>query len=642
MSLREAVAPRIATRVESRNVAMPASAYAARSYSAALLTLGVAAIHFAVAPEHFDEYFAYGFFFVSVGLAQLGLAVAIVVAPSRRLFLIAAGGTAAVIAIWLISRTFGLPIGPGRGKPEPVGLVDLQATLMEAISIVLFLRRMRVPSKPKHRGRVRMALNTTPALLAALLAGFVGAGVAANPMMVVYSAAPPVPGQTSTSVTALVAPPGPEPVEAFTLTAAVTNISGHEAWAYNGTVPGPELRVAQGDRVRVTLVNHLPTSTSIHWHGLIIPDAEDGVAGITQDAVAPGATYTYEFVARDTGTYWYHSHQDTSHQLIHGLFGAMVVEPRDTSAAPQHDYTLLIHHLPDGSRIEVNGSSDLHLAAAPGDNVRLRIVSALEPGPAIDLTPLAPVLVGAPYRVTALDGHDLNGPQPLGPERIQMGIGQRVDLTFTMPISGSVQLQGLVGGAPFFSFGAKPPSASVTIGDGPAPAAMNLSSLPRFDLTSYGLPASDRVADATHFDVTRQIVLRGGPGFRDGDVNFLDTFSGQASPNIPPIRVREGQLVRLEIVNPSRTYHPIHIHGHVFTVLARNGRPLSGSPVHLDTILVPPGETWDVGFVADNPGIWMLHCHILDHAASGMSMTINYEGISTPFTMGVLSGNIPE
>jgi FtsP/CotA-like multicopper oxidase with cupredoxin domain len=489
---------------------------------------------------------------------------------------------------------------------------------------------------------VRLALTTTPALLAAALAVFVGAGTAANPMMVAYNAAPAVPGQPSTSLVTLTAQPGPEPVKAFTLTAAPARIGGQDAWAYNGSVPGPELRVTQGDRVRVTLVNHLPAATSIHWHGLSVPNAEDGVSGITQDAVPTGGTFTYEFVANDAGTYWYHSHQDTSRQLIDGLVGAIVVEPRQGLVATQHDYAVLVHELPDASGIEVNGTSNLHLDAAPGDTVRLRLISAFEPESISDLNPLTPVLVGAPYKVSALDGHDLNQPQDLGPEHIAMAIGQRVDLVFTMPASGSVQLRGLTGSAPFFSFGAKRPQATVTIGDGPAPAAINLASLPRFDLTSYGVPAPDRVADAGHFDVFQQIVLRGGPGFRDGDLNFMHTFNGHASPNIAPIRVREGDLVHIRIVNPSQGFHPIHVHGHVFTILARNGKPLSGSPVHLDTVLVPAGETWDVGFVADNPGIWMLHCHILEHAASGMSMTINYEGISSPFTMGARSGNVPE
>jgi len=106
-----------------------------------------------------------------------------------------------------------------------------------------------------------------------------------------------------------------------------TSIGGVTAWTYNGVVPGPVLRVNQGDRVRVTLRNHLPVATTIHWHGVFVPNADDGVAGVTQNAVPSGQSYVYEFVARDPGTYWYHSHQDTSNQLPRGLYGSLVVLP---------------------------------------------------------------------------------------------------------------------------------------------------------------------------------------------------------------------------------------------------------------------------------------------------------------------------
>jgi FtsP/CotA-like multicopper oxidase with cupredoxin domain len=249
------------------------------------------------------------------------------------------------------------------------------------------------------------------------------------------------------------------------------------------------------------------------------------------------------------------------------------------------------------------------------------------------------VLAGAPYVVAALDGHDLNAPQRLGPERIPLGMGQRADIIFTMPNTGAVRLAGLKGTA-LFPW-STPATASVTIGVGPLPS-VNVSSLPSFDLTRYGLPAQDAVADAPQYDVTREIVLGGAPGFRNGSFDFSDTFDGMASPYVPPIHVREGQLVRLHIVNNSPKFHPIHIHGHVFSVLAKNGRRLTGAPIHLDAVLVAPGETWDVAFKADNPGIWMLHCHVLAHASAGMSMMVNYEGIYTPYTMGTQSGNIPE
>ena len=611
----------------------------APGYAATLLTLGAAAIHFAAAPEHLSEYLLYGILFILLGAAQVALAVALVVAPSRRLYRGALIGTLAVIGIWLMSRTTGLPIAPIPWRPEAIAFPDFAATLLEAIACLVFLVRLwRRP--PRRRGRVRVVLTTLPAALFAPLMAFGGVGGALSPMPAAYNTAPFVAGQTSTSVVDLVAPDGNQPLKEFTLTAAPTTVGGHSAWAYNGTVPGPELRVRQGDRVKVILINHLPAATSIHWHGINVPNEMDGVAGITQDAVAPGGFFVYEFIANEPGTYWYHSHQDTMNQVPRGLFGSLVVEPNGSTPTVR-DYTLMIHTLPNSDAVAVNGSANLHLEANPGDTVRLRLIDAIS---AMDFGPTGtvqmPVLIGAPYTVAALDGHDLNQPQPLGPERIPLGMGQRADLVFTMPSAGAVRLVGIRGISPFPW--SSPTNASVTIGKGPVPA-VSVSSLPTFDLTHYGVAATDPVLDATRFDVTRQIVLSGGvPMFRNGTFDVADTFNGQASPLIQPINVRLGDLVRLHIVNRSRTTHPIHIHGHIFSVLTKNGRKITGSPVHLDAILVGPGDSWDVGFVADNPGIWMLHCHVLIHAAGGMSMTINYDGIYTPFTMGTASGNIPE
>jgi FtsP/CotA-like multicopper oxidase with cupredoxin domain len=475
-------------------------------------------------------------------------------------------------------------------------------------------------------------------VLFAPLVTYLGVGAALTPMPIAYNAAPVVPGEASTSVADLTAAPGPQTVKSFTLTASVASVGGHQAWTFNGTVPGPELRVTQGDRVRVTLVNHLPDPTSIHWHGINVSGAMDGVAGITQDAVRPGSSFTYEFIADTAGTYWYHSHQDAMNQIPKGLVGSIVVQPKDAPKTRARDYSVLVHSQPGTDAIEVNGTSSLHLEAAPGDTVRLRITNGAEPG--LDLAPLTPVLVGTPYVVAALDGHDLNWPQQLGSQRIPLGMGQRADLVFTMPDTGAVRLVGLKE----VVFPWSPPSSPVvTIGDGPPPAAVKVESLPVFDITRYGTPAPDSVADAGQYDVTREIVLGGGPVFRNGAFTFADSFSGMTSPHIPPIRVREGQVVRLHIVNPGdHSSHPIHIHGHVFSVLAKNGHQLTGSPVHTDTVLVGPHQSWDVAFKANNPGVWMLHCHILEHAAAGMSMTINYDGVSTPFTMGSRSGNVPE
>jgi FtsP/CotA-like multicopper oxidase with cupredoxin domain len=443
----------------------------------------------------------------------------------------------------------------------------------------------------------------------------------------------------------LTAAPGDEPVRSLTLTARVARIDGRDAWTYDGTVPGPELRVVQGDRLRVTLVNHLPESTTIHWHGVPgVPNAEDGVAGITQQAVPPGQSMTYEFVASEPGTYWYHSHQDTSNQVTRGLFGALVVEPK-SGPTEDRDYTVVLHDGVGGG-VVANGTSDLRLAARPDERVRLRLVDAVAPG--MDGTPEAPVLFGAPYRVVALDGRDLNQPQLLGPRRIPIGMGQRADLVFTMPASGAVRLadtesqshsSGVQSAIAAASGSVSLPS--VTIGDGPLAPSPRLDTLAAFDPIHYGVPAADPVATA-HVDATFPIVLTEQPGFHDGSIQLVHEINGKASPGVPPITVREGEVVRLHMVNDTSEYHPMHLHGHTMSVMSRNGAPVTGSPVRLDSVLVGPHETWDVVFLADNPGLWMFHCHVLLHAAFGLTMSIDYAGITTPYSMGTRSGDMPE
>jgi len=194
------------------------------SYSAALLTLGAAAIHFAAAPGHFSEYLPYGIFFILLGAAQVAHAVGLIVKPSRRLYALALLGTLAVIGLWLMSRTTGLPIAPQPWRPEEIAFPDFAATLLEAIACVLFVFRVRRPSA-NRRGVVRIVLRTLPAGLFAPLLAFGGVGGALNPMPGAFSAAPFVAGQTSTSLVNLVAPDGGQPRKVFTLTAAPITVS---------------------------------------------------------------------------------------------------------------------------------------------------------------------------------------------------------------------------------------------------------------------------------------------------------------------------------------------------------------------------------------------------------------------------------
>jgi len=296
-------------------------------------------------------------------------------------------------------------------------------------------------------------------------------------------------------------------------------------------------------------------------------------------------------------------------------------------------------------QVLVNGVADeLHLDALPGETVRLRIINAVSPG--MDGGPEAPALIGAPFRVVALDGRDLNAPDVLGPTRVPLGMGQRADLVFTMPPTGDVRLVDteLVGETSpvqdvlFASH--KPQLPTVRFGGGETPVA-DAAALPLFDALGYGAPANDPLTTATP-NVTMPLVLSKQPGIRDGTVQLVHMINGQASPDTQPISVSEGDIVRLHIVNNTAEYHPMHLHGHVFSVLAIDGSQVRGSPIHQDTVLVGPNRTVDVAFVADNPGVWMLHCHVLLHAGMGMTTSINYVGYSTPFEMGTRSGNMPE
>jgi FtsP/CotA-like multicopper oxidase with cupredoxin domain len=636
------------------------SAYSrALLYPAALLTLGAAVIHSSVVAHHLQEYLPFGLFFIVVGAAQVALAGAIVLWPSRKLFAWAAVGTLAVLALYAVSRTVGLPFGPseqiaGLRLADPLSLflelatangqlAGLLTSLLELVSLPLFaLLLLRGPRARRRRPAWRVGLAMVLALLITLLiAALTLAGVSAeaNPLPYAVNMSTAAPGQPAVAMSSLIEPPGSQPLKSFTLTAQVVPVNGQDLWTYNGAVPGPELRVNQGDRVRVTLINHLPAATAIHWHGLRLPNAEDGVAGVTRHAVPPGASYTYEFVVKDPGTFWYHSHQDTQRQLPLGLYGALLVAPAaglapDRGPSPlgglafDRDLTVIVG--------DANFAADRHLDAQPGQRVRLRIVSAFQE----DVTgyPELLALAGAPYQVIALDGHDLNQPQTIGPQLLPIGPGQRFDLAFQMPASGQVRL---LDHRP--QTGSRlPQSEWAILGTGAAPALPDFASLPTFDLTSYGLPAPDPVAARATFDLSRDLTVTSQPGVRYGAFEFVHRFDGQSFPNTPTIIVRQGQSVQLRFSNDTDEWHPMHMHGHYFSVISKNGRPLSGSPVHLDSVLVGPHETWVVAFVADNPGLWMLHCHVLIHAAYGLSAMLSYAGIATPFTIGTLSGDFPE
>ncbi len=398
-----------------------------------------------------------------------------------------------------------------------------------------------------------------------------------------------------------------------------------DGYTLNGSSPGPEIRATQGDLVQVTLVNEsVPDGVTLHWHGVDLPNAEDGVAGVTQDAVAPGAEHVYRFVVEDAGTYWFHSHQVSHEQVRRGMFGTLVVEPPpDDAAHPQPDVDVVAAvHTYDGNRT-VNGvAGQAEAPASPGDTARVRVVNT-------DNGPLRTWVDGAPFRVVAVDGIDLNAPTELEQVAVTVTAGGRVDLELTLPADGAAVRIG-TGADTALVVG--PEGAEVPAG--PEPEA-------ELDLLAYGSPAP--VGFATdRFDRSFDYRIGRRPGFLDGRPGLWWTVNGRMFPDVPMFLVTEGDVVRMTIANDSGEVHPMHLHGHHAVVLSRDGVASTGSPWWVDSLNVEDGATYEIAFVADNPGVWMDHCHNLPHAAEGLLAHLMYDGVTTSYVVGGDTDNSPE
>nr|WP_246320567.1 multicopper oxidase family protein [Paenibacillus qinlingensis] len=436
------------------------------------------------------------------------------------------------------------------------------------------------------------------------------------------------------SVADLTGPKEGTPDRRFTLVAqkkTVTLSSGKtvDAWTYNGQLPGPELRMKEGELIEVTLTNEdIDVGVTAHWHGLDVPNAEDGVAGATQNAVMPGETYTYRFRAEQVGTFWYHSHQDSQEAVSKGLFGALIVEPKEvadttTFTIPFKDITVMTHLWKNAFAIGANDELDRQ-AVAPGTPVRMRLINT------DDWVNQTYTLVGTPFEVAAIDGTELNKPDLLTNTRVIVPTGGRIDLTFVMPDHPV-----------YLNVGTNKKGGIFLSADGQG----NVPELPQtvaFDPLTYGRPAATPFDANSKFDRDFTLILDNKLGFYNRNFDFLYTLNGKVFPDAPMFMVKEGDLVKTTFINRGNVEHPMHLHGHHVLVLSRNGKPSIGSPWWSDTLDVQPGETYEVAFVANNPGLWMDHCHNLVHAAAGMSMHLMYEGVTTPFSVGSGTQNHPE
>ncbi|MEJ7931340.1 multicopper oxidase family protein [Ramlibacter sp. AN1015] len=419
------------------------------------------------------------------------------------------------------------------------------------------------------------------------------------------------------------------------------------AWAYNGSVPGPLLRARQGERLRVVLDNRLPQDTTVHWHGLRVPNAMDGVPHVTQQPVRPGDSFVYEFDLPDAGTYWYHSHFRGSEQLERGLHGALVVEEAQPlrvdrevvwvlddwrlgpdggiseSFGSAHDMS---HAGRIGNAVTLNGQRAQDLALRPGERLRVRLLNVA------NARIFSLGFEGHSPQVIALDG------QPVTPHappagRVVLGPGMRCDLLLDAigkPGERHAVFDDFDPRRAFDLLHLRYGNEVLRAAPPPWPIALPDNTVPEPDLPQAsrhvlrftgGMMGSMHRAVLDGESLPMMSLMRRGKAWAINGVVSSGHGEGHAPAHghadAPLLSLDRGRSYVLALDNDTRWHHPIHLHGHSFRVVRRGGRPTAHREWR-DTVLLGPGEQAEIAFVADNPGDWMLHCHVLEHQDGGM------------------------
>lgn len=437
--------------------------------------------------------------------------------------------------------------------------------------------------------------------------------------------------------------PGPETVVDLTLDAAerprvLPCFAGKEypLWTFSDDAVLPVVRMRLGQRLRTSLVNRLPRAgehTSIHWHGLRIPIDQDGVPFISQEPVPPGGRHVYDFVPPDTGSFFFHTHCNTVEQLGRGLAGLLIVEGDETEpydgevVLAVRDWKIgetgFLPFMTDrgagnagtfGTVRSTNDEDGPTIAVPASADVRVRVYN-LDPTRILEIG-----IDGAEAAVVAVDGHACPA-FPLTGWR--MGTAMRVDLVVRTPADGATaRLVDYRTATPWTvatfaaagdpqrrgAFDPAPLRASLV----PEPALVGAETIP-FEFASTAAASTVLAADERF------------PGIDDlclADRTFWSinktTWPADGHNRLPPplAVLQRGRSYVFALTNISKQFHPIHFHGHTWSVLDSTRQQLP--PHRADTVLLVPRETLRVAFVADNPGDWMFHCHLIEHQETGM------------------------
>lgn len=455
-------------------------------------------------------------------------------------------------------------------------------------------------------------------------------------------------------------------------------------WAYDGQAPGHPIRCQAGDHLEVDVVNRLPEPTTVHWHGIRLRNDMDGVPHLTQQAIAPGQRMRYAFTAPDPGTYWLHPHVRL--QRERGLFAPLIIDDPREHGDYDVEFVVVLDDWIDGAgatpdqvlaELEKGGMNSRYEAAVRAGKILDRSkswqyhVPAKIASPSPGMTPMpVPVrlasavdypfyllngrLPTAPHTMrarprqrarirlinaggatvfrVALGGHRLTVThtdgfpvRPVTVETLQIASGERYDLLATLD-DGAFPLVAVAEGKAAQALGVVRTASGTTPPATAAPKELAGSLLGLADL--HATP-DVRIEQAAP-DVERTLYLTGDMKTFVWRINAETYHADEPFKGITPVPVRAGERARIAFVNQTPMYHPMHLHGHTFTVRSV-GTSTGKTGDHLptgtrkDTLMVPPGERITVDFTADNPGQWLVHCHNAYHLAAGMATIVSYQ-----------------
>lgn len=399
--------------------------------------------------------------------------------------------------------------------------------------------------------------------------------------------------------------------------------------------PPPVLRFKQGQKTSVDVTNNLDEASVVHWHGFRIANAMDGVPYLTQYPIEAGQSFRYEFTPPDAGTYWYHPHCNTLEQMARGLTGVMVVEEEEDPGFDR-DLPLNIRDFRlggDGQFISlfkprsaarsgtlgtvstVNWEMDPVFELEAGSLVRLRLAVT-------DVTRVGTYdITGGEAQLIALDSNPL--PVPLPATDILLSPGQRADVALRVPDSEdeivNLVLKRSNGNRVVARFRPKGPSARRDLRElKPLPQnPVMLPDLKNAEVMEFVFGWSPE-GDAP------QSSLCGTLGYTFWSINRKAWPGDLPGPFDPLATMKMGKSYILRLRNETPNDHPIHLHGVSFQLLRSNKRKLP--PLITDTALLQKEETMDVALVADNPGDWAFHCHVIEHQKTGLAGFLRIEG----------------